>query len=368
LCKDANAPSLTSIPGLSYRDNGKVTVIPTENKFEIIDYRDIPYHLLEADMSQYGQLDTDDHIFPMYSAMGCPYHCAFCSSPAQYRNITNKYEVLTVNEVVNHIEYVQQKYGATYIYFIDDDSFVNLAHVEAIIDEINVRGIKIRLGFRGARVNEIKKMSDSYLEKLARAGTNIMHIGIESGSQKILDLVHKNCTVEDIIAINQKMARHPEIKTGYNWIVGIPGETLDDLRKTRDLMLKLIADNPNAIMFTPNKYRPLPGTELYDLALKSGYKKPERMEDWANIEVEGDYQAPWSSKQETAMINMMQVTSYFVDSKVFKVETGNSLKFRIVRILAYLYKPIAVARLKYGVSGLLIENVLFRLVSSIYRN
>jgi radical SAM superfamily enzyme YgiQ (UPF0313 family) len=164
------------------------------------------------------------------------------------------------------------------------------------------------------------------------------------------------------------MARHPEIKTGYNWIVGIPGETLDDLRKTRDLMLKLIVDNPNAIMFTPNKYRPLPGTELYDLALKSGYKKPERMEDWANIEVEGDYQAPWSSKRETAMINMMQVTSYFVDSKVFKVETGNSLKFRIVRILAYLYKPIAVARLKYGISGLLIENTLFRLVSSLYRN
>jgi anaerobic magnesium-protoporphyrin IX monomethyl ester cyclase len=300
--------------------------------------------------------------------MGCPYRCAFCSSPAQYRNITKRYEILTVQEVVSHIEYVQKKYSATYIYFIDDDSFVNPVHVDEIISEIDRRNIKIRLGFRGARVNEIKKMSDEYLDGLARAGTTIMHIGIESGSQRILDLVHKDCTVEDIIAVNQKMARHPEIKTGYNWIIGIPGETLDDLRKTQTLMLKVINDNPNAILFTPNLYRPLPGTELYELALEYGYKKPERIEDWANIEVEGDYQAPWCSKNAAAMINMMQVTSYFVDNKVFKVETGNSLKFRIIRILAYLYKPLAVARLKYGISGFLIENTVFRMVSSFYRN
>jgi anaerobic magnesium-protoporphyrin IX monomethyl ester cyclase len=368
LHNDADAPMLASIAGLIYRDNGKVTANPPEDKFEIMDYRDIPYHLIEKDMPRYGQLDTDDRIFPMYSAMGCPYRCAFCSSPAQYRNITKRYEILTVQEVVDHIEYVHKKYSATYIYFIDDDSFVNPVHVDEIISEIDRRNIKIRLGFRGARVNEIKKMSDEYLDGLARAGTTIMHIGIESGSQRILDLVHKDCTVEDIIAVNLKMARHPEIKTGYNWIVGIPGETLDDLRKTQTLMLKVINDNPNAILFTPNLYRPLPGTELYDLALKFGYKKPEHMEDWANNEVEGNYQTPWCSKHQAAMINMMQVTSYFVDNKVFKVETGNSLKFRIIRILAYLYKPLAVARLKYGISGFLIENTIFRMVSSLYRN
>jgi anaerobic magnesium-protoporphyrin IX monomethyl ester cyclase len=280
---DADAPGLDGISGLLYRANGQAVCVPPDNQFEIIDYRDIPYHLVEADLARYGQLDTSDRIFSMYSVMGCPYQCAFCSSPAMYRKMRVKNQPLPIVQVVDHIEYVHQKYGATYIYFIDDDSFVNLAHVEAIIDELNRRGLKIRLGFRGARINEIKKMDDAYLNKLAAAGTNILHIGAESGSQRMLDLMHKNCTVDDIVAVNQKMARHPEIKTGYNWIVGIPGETLEDLRLTRELMLRLIEDNPSTIFFPPNKYRPLPGTEFYDLALKAGYHKPTRLEDWANV-------------------------------------------------------------------------------------
>lgn len=357
----------SDIAGLIYRDNGTIISVPPENRFEIIDYRDIPYHLIEADINRYGQLDSGDRIFPMYSVMGCPYRCTFCSSPAQYKNIKKKYEPLSPKDVADHIEYVQKKYKATYIYFIDDDSFAILSHVDEIINEINRRGVKISLGFRGARINEIKKMSDDYLTKLANAGTNIMHIGAESGSQRILDLMNKNCTVEDIIEVNRKMARHPEIKTAYNWIVGLPGETLDDLGKTRELMLKLIEENPNAIVFIPNKFRPLPGTVLYELALKHGYRKPQRSEDWIDMEAEGDYVPPWYSKELSNMINMMQVTSFFVDRKIFKVKTGNTLKFKIVRLLAMLYAPIAIFRVKHGVSSMLLEYKLFNWYTTRYR-
>ncbi len=364
---DADAPALADIAGLLYRANGQTVCVPPDNQFEVVDYRDIPYALVEADLARYGQLDTAERIFSMYSVMGCPYQCAFCSSPAMYRQMTPKSQPLPVTQVVDHIEFVHQKYGATYIYFIDDDSFVNLAHVEAIIDELNRRGLKIRLGFRGARINEIKKMDDAYLNKLAAAGTNILHIGAESGSPRMLDLMHKNCTVEDIVAVNQKMARHPEILTGYNWIVGIPGETLEDLRLTRQLMLRLIADNPSTLIFPPNKFRPLPGTEFYALALQAGYRKPSRLEDWANVEVEGASEPPWYSREAAAMINMLQVVSYFIDGKVFKLETGNSLRFTLVRFLARLYRPVALFRLKHGVSALLLEYVIFRWAASLYR-
>jgi anaerobic magnesium-protoporphyrin IX monomethyl ester cyclase len=365
---DAEAPTLAAIAGLLYRGaDGQTVCVPPDNQFEMIDYRDIPYHLVEANLAHYGQLDTADRIFPMYSVMGCPYQCAFCSSPAMYRQMARKNQPLSVLEVADHIAYVHQTYGATYIYFIDDDSFVNLGHVEAIIDELNRRGLKIRLGFRGARINEIMKMDDAYLNKLAAAGTNILHIGAESGSQRLLDLMHKNCTVEDIVAVNQKMARHPEIKTGYNWIVGIPGETLDDLRLTRELMLRLINDNPGTIIFPPNKYRPLPGTEFYALALKAGYQKPTRLEDWANVEVEGVSRPPWYTPEAAAMINMLQVVSYFIDNKVFKLDTGNSLRFRLIRFLSWLYRPVALFRLKRGFSAFLIEDYIFRWAASLYR-
>lgn len=191
LSGDHGAPELSGIKGLVYRNGDTVAAVPPDNRFEVFDFRDIPYHLIEDDLDKYGQLDSGERIFSMYSVMGCPYKCAFCSSPAQYKDIKKKYEPFPASEVADHIEYVQKKYVATYIYFIDDDSFANLRHVEDIIDEINRRNLKVKLGFRGARINEIKQMSDEYLTKLAKAGTNIMHIGAESGSQRILDLVHK---------------------------------------------------------------------------------------------------------------------------------------------------------------------------------
>jgi anaerobic magnesium-protoporphyrin IX monomethyl ester cyclase len=362
---DSDSVRLSQIAGLLYRNGGEIAAVEPESKFELIDYRDIPYHFIEKDLYSYGQLDTGDRFFSIYSVMGCPYACAFCSSPAQYKNIKIKYEQISPGDVVDHIEYVQKKYGATYIYFIDDDSFVDLSHVENIIAEIKKRQLKIKLGFRGARINEIKKMSDEYLLMLAQAGTNILHIGAESGSQTILDLINKNCTVDDIIEVNKKMARHQEIKAGYNWIVGLPGETLDDLRKTQKLFLRLIEDNPNAIIFMPNKYRPLPGTVLYKLALKHGYHEPSRLEDWINVEAEGNYIPAWYTRKFSDAINMMRVTSFFIDDKAFKIETGNTIKFKLVRLIAIIYAPLAKFRLKHGLANLLFEYKLFQWLSPI---
>ncbi len=365
---DADAPALADINGLVYRGpDGQAVAVPTVDAFEFIDWRDIPYHLIEADLDRYGQLDSGKRIFSMYSVMGCPYKCSFCSSPAQYSKIKKKYQPLTATDVADHIQHVVTRYKAEYIYFIDDDSFAKLKHVEDIIDEINRRGIKVGLGFRGARVNEIKRMSDEFLTKLAQAGTDIMHIGAESGSQKILDLIRKDCTVDDIIEVNRKMARHPEIKTAYNWIVGLPTETIEDLRASQRLMMRLIEDNPNAILFIPNKFRPLPGTELFALALQHGYQKPTRLKDWVDVEAEGSYRPPWYSDEIARTIQMMQVVSYFVDDKIRKVATGKTFKYRIARLAAVLYAPLAKLRLRHGFSAFLVEWPLFQMCAAYYR-
>lgn len=364
---DADAPALDAIPGVMYRKGDGIQEVPAAPTFEAIDYRDIPYHLVEKDLDQYGQLDSSERIFPMYSALGCPYRCAFCSSPAQYRDMAKKYQYLPAEEVADHVQFVHQKYGATYIYFIDDDSFVDLDHVERVIDEINRRGIKVGLGFRGARINEIVRMSDAYLTKLAQAGTNILHIGAESGSQRMLDLMHKDCTVEQIVEVNRKLARHPEIKAAYNWLVGIPGEDLDDLKATRRLMLQLAGENPGALIFMPNKYRPLPGTVLYDLAVARGYQPPGSLEQWGEMEAEGDYAPPWYSSAYQDMINMIQVTSFFIDDKIYKVDTGRTLLFTLARFCGKIYKPLALLRMRHGITALLFEYRLFHWFSSRFR-
>ncbi|MBF0165390.1 MAG: B12-binding domain-containing radical SAM protein [Magnetococcales bacterium] len=363
-----NALPLAAIRGLNYRQDGCVLANPANNQFEFVDFRLIPYHLVADQMDLYGQFNNGERVFPLYSSMGCPYQCTFCSSPAQYREIRRKYQTYPHLEVVDHIEMVQTRYGATYIYFIDDDSFVQLAHVERIIDEITRRGIRVQLGFRGARINEIMKMSDAFLSKLAAAGTDILHIGAESGSQRSLDMIKKNCTVEDIIAVNRKLARHPEISSGYNWIMGLPGETMADLHATRHLMIRLIADNPAAMIFSPNLFRPLPNTQLFERALEYGYRPPIGARQWAEVEnnVESDNSRrslPWCSHEMIRFIEMLQLVTNFIDGKIFKIKLGDTWKFRILKLLARIYTPLAWLRMRTGYAGLLFEKTLLQWIS-----
>jgi radical SAM superfamily enzyme YgiQ (UPF0313 family) len=369
LSGDPGAPQPMEIAGLVWRDpgSGRIRAVPPESDFESLDFREIPYHLIERDLPLYGQLDGKERIFSIYSTLGCPYNCSFCSSPAMYRPLARKYLLIPPREVVDHIEYLCTRYQASYIYFIDDDSFVDPGHAEAIIDEIDRRGLQVRLGFRGARIDEIIGMDDRYLTKLARAGTNILHIGAESGSQRMLDLMRKNIRVEEIIAVNRKLARHPEITAAYNWLFGLPGETLADLKETRALVLQLLHDNPTALVFPPDKYRPLPGTELYQTAVNFGYRPPDTLAGWREVEVEGDYQPAWYTPEFTAMVNMMQVASYFIDNKLLRLSIGRRIRDRLIRIAGRLYRPLALFRYRHGIAALLIEYWLYKRFARSFR-
>ncbi|MBF0327644.1 MAG: B12-binding domain-containing radical SAM protein [Nitrospirae bacterium] len=354
---------LREIKGLSWRDKqGHVYHNDIATEFEFINYRHIPYHII-PDMTVYKHVNKNDIVFPIYSVMGCPYQCAFCSSPVLYAKFAKKWMPYPVDEVVSHIDMVQKKYGATLIYFIDDDSFVDLRHVESIIDEIKKRGINIKLGFRGARINEILTMSDSFLNKLADAGTNTMHIGAESGCNRLLSLMRKNITAEQILEANLKLARHTNITAYYNFIVGFPTETLEETKMTRNLILQLIKDNPQCIVIPLNKPRPLPGTELYELAVLHGYSPPDSLEKWGIYELEAsDYNPVWMTKEHNKFIRMMFLCMYFIDGKIFKMASGQSLKYALLKILAWFYRPVANFRFRNGLYQFLIEERIYGMI------
>jgi radical SAM superfamily enzyme YgiQ (UPF0313 family) len=367
---DSDALPLDAIRGLVFRhrETGRIVAISPEMHFEPIDYRKIPYDLIREHLGAYGQLDGRERVFSIYSTLGCPYGCTFCSSPALYRELPAKYRLIPPTEVAEHIEMLCREYGASYIYFIDDDSFVDPGHISAIMDEISRRGLPVKLGFRGARIDEVLRMDDAFLTRLAAAGTTILHIGAESGSQRMLDLMGKNITVTDILNANRKLARHPEITAAYNWLIGLPGETLDDLAATRTLILEMLRENPAAIVFPPNKYRPLPGTELYPVAIRHGYTPPARLEGWMDVEVEGDFQPPWYSRQFAAMVNMMQVAAYFIDNKLFTFSLGAGSKNLLIKLVGRCYQPLARLRYRHGITALLIEHWLYIRFSRSFRH
>lgn len=358
---------LRDITGLSYKENGTVFLNSLENDFEIIPWQDIPYGIIE-DYSVYRQLDHTDIVFPVYSVFGCPYQCSFCISPVRYKDFSRKWIPLNANDVVDHIEYLKEKFKATFIYFYDEDSFVNIGHIKGILEELRRRSIKIKLGFRGARIDEIDRMDDDYISRLADAGTNLLHIGMESGSQKILDLYKKNINVSEIIDVNKKLANNGKIRPLYNWIVGAPTEKIEDLKLTKNLILRLVNDNPKAIIPRPNLFQPLPGTSLYEVAEKNGYSPPQNLKDWINLEQNvGDFENAWVKKEVAAYIKLLYIASFFVDRKLDKVTEGKSSLLKIVKYFSIPYYPILRLRLKYDFSRFLIEYHIFKFLVNLLK-
>ena len=361
-----NNQILKEIPGLGYRLKQGIFYNKPYQGFEPVSYKDLPYDIIK-DYSVYGQIGSNENIFPIYSAYGCPYQCSFCVSPMLYKTFSPKWQPVPPKEVADHIEFLQKKYNASTIYFYDDDSFVNLEHIRSIIQELKRRQIKIKLSFRGARVNEIMKMDDEFLDLLSETGTEMLHVGIESGSQRILNLYKKEITLENIYEINKKLARHPKLIAAYNWIVGAPSETLDEIKQSARLMTRLIKENPKCFVFQPNIFRVIPGSVLGEEARKYGYREPSNLDEWIKSELEQEVFSPWFSEEMKQYIKMLQVTSYFIDNKAKLLLKTGSVKDFIIKLLSRIYQPLARFRVKSSWSSMLIEARIFFLAQKLMK-
>ena len=362
----ANKDLLGKIPGLAFKVDGQSFYNARFHGFEHVSYRDLQYHLI-SDYSVYGQIGSTDRVFPIYSAYGCPYRCAFCISPALYREFTPKWVPVATAEIVDHIAFLQREYGATNIYFYDDDSFVNLEHVKAVATSLKQRNMQVKLSFRGARVDEILRMDDEFLDLLSETGTEMLHIGVESGSQRVLDLFQKGISVADIIEINRKLARHKKLIAAYNWIIGTPTETIEEIMQTTRLLTRLIKENPRCFIFQPNIFRVVPGSVLGETAKEMGYRSPANLDEWITAEIEQNISSPWLSDEVKKLIAMLQVVAYFVDEKAALLLNTGSIKDCLIKFASKLYRPLARFRFKTGFSGLLIEAKLFFLAQKLLK-
>jgi radical SAM superfamily enzyme YgiQ (UPF0313 family) len=352
------------IPGLCYKDGGVPVIARINCAYELFDFRDLPYDLIEQNLEWYFE-GMEERIFPIYSSVGCAYQCAFCIAPVWYRDNILKWVPLGRDEVVDHIAWLKEQYGITFIYFYDDDSFVDRRHFMSVAREIERRGISMKFGFRGLRANEIVRLSDDDLSLLERIGVKTVHIGAESGSPRMLALMKKGITVEQTIRANRMLARHHGITPIYNFLAGLPGETMEDLRKTKNLMLALVGDNPGAILVWPAKLIPYPGSELYGLALRHGFEPPADIAGWSRLDQELDIHVPWIPQENDRYIKMMQVTSYFIDDKdAYLGNCGWLVKWGY-RLLRAIYRPLALWRLRRDRCGFLVEYRLFNIAKKL---
>lgn len=352
----------TDIIGLAYKEDGRVQMNPPLCAFEMPDFRDLPYQLVDMNSDKYNRLSNGEFLIPIFTAFGCPYKCSFCMSPAVYKKIKGKkWAPYDLEEVFQHIDSLMDKYCFKRLQIYDDDSFVDLDRLHKFLSGYIERGFheKLVLDFRGARINELDKMDDDFYALMVKANVELLAIGAESGSPATLKKMNKGITVEQTIRVNQKFAKHPTLKPHYNFFCGVPGETYEDLLKTKELILILVRDNPHCYIGVGADWKPLPGSEMTELAVEEfNLNLPSSLEEWALIDSFDAIKLvhPWYTTRMNNMIMLLQLSGMFLDKrfkdyrKDFGFVLGNT-----VYLLSLLYKPILRLRLRFNFASLLLE-------------
>ncbi|RKY32027.1 MAG: hypothetical protein DRP74_03590 [Candidatus Omnitrophota bacterium] len=367
-CLKSGKSDYSIIKGLSYKQNGQALHNPRCTEHEMLSFQDIPYHLIDVNSALYRRSYIRKRFFPIFTSRGCPYHCSFCIHPAVYKDISGpKWKPYPDNEVVDHIEYIVNRFKVTHICLIDDTSFVELERMKRIFKLIIQRGIKVVMEFRGARINEIDKMDDDFLRLMVEAGGRTLLVGVESVSDRVLETMQKGITREQIFRVNQKLRRFPQITPYYNFIYGTPFETYNDLLETKDGVLKILRDNPQAYFGFGGDWKPIPGSEMIEAAVKkTGFRLPASIDEWIEMD-SSDFKVkivhPWYTPEHNSLIKLMQVASFVIDDKVIRQTSANkSAGFRILRLFSRIYKPVALLRMKFNFHYFLIEYNIWRLL------
>ncbi len=218
-------------------------------------YPNPAYHLV--DLFSYKRKFEGEQAITILTSRGCPYSCAFCGLPEQHKKM--KYR--TPKNVTEEIKSIQEKYGINKFNFQDDTFTVNKSRLHKMLGLFEPLGI----GFRAHGRSGLDTLED-YV-KLKEAGCNVVAWGIESGSQKILDLMNKQTTVkqnEEVI----RMAREVGLLTRAFFIIGFPGEDKQTIKETKEFI-----ERANPDQYFVSNFVPYPGTDVWNNPEKYGITK-----------------------------------------------------------------------------------------------
>jgi radical SAM superfamily enzyme YgiQ (UPF0313 family) len=209
--------SFNSVPNLSYRVNGKVV----KNKDEFINcLDDLPF-------PDFGDLQFSDYFFPdpvipiMFSR-GCFWRkCTFC---VYHRHYPVGYKTKSIDRLIREVSYYR-KQGFRYFFFMDE--MISADHLNSISLALAEENLDI---FFGALVKPTKDFSYNRLKNIYKAGGRVLIWGVESSSQKLLDLMRKGTNIKDI-----KLTLKNSHRVGFfNYVFmirGFPMQTEDQIYK-----------------------------------------------------------------------------------------------------------------------------------------
>jgi len=224
------------------------------------------YDLLE--MKEYMKLwhnldsiNTNLKGTSLMSSRGCPYHCTFCQ-PVLEKIYGKGVRTRTVESVIQEIKFLKEEYGLQGVFFHDDTFTVKRNWVLDLSQKLIDEKLSILWGIN----SRIDLLDKELMEKMYEAGLRVIHIGVETGSQRVSDEIYNKGIdlkkVPPLVSLAEKVG----IRCLCFFMLGAPGETKEEIKQTIKFAKSLDATEITATICTP-----LPETYMFE-SIKDKYK------------------------------------------------------------------------------------------------
>ncbi|MCC7494397.1 MAG: B12-binding domain-containing radical SAM protein [Fimbriimonadaceae bacterium] len=224
------------------------------------------------------------------SSQGCYFRCAFCADPFVYQR---QWTGLAPERIGEELQHWQQRFHFDDVNFQDETFFTRLERVAAVAEEFLRRDLRVTWAAT-MRADQGHRMSDEQWALCKRSGLRRVLVGVESGSQAMMDRIQKDIKLEWVYEVAERARRH-QVAVQFPFIVGFPGETPDDVAASLAVAKRLRQQSP--LFTTPIFYfKPYPGTSITSQAVADGYQLPRTLEEWQDFDFVGS-RGPWVSPQ-----------------------------------------------------------------------
>jgi radical SAM superfamily enzyme YgiQ (UPF0313 family) len=241
------------IPGISFlRADGEVFRAPSRPLLRDLDTLPWPARDLmktecyrEAWVRAHGYFSLN-----LVTSRGCPYRCNWCARPIY----GDSFHVRSAEDVAEEMKELRDSFGAQHLWFADDVFALRHAWVLELAEAVELRALALPFNIQ-SRVN---LMTDEVVAALRRAGCREVWMGVESGSQRILDAMEKGTRLEQVYTARENLLRQG-IRACFFLQFGYPGEEWEDIERTIRLVRETRPDNIGVSVSYP-----LPGTRFYE--------------------------------------------------------------------------------------------------------
>jgi anaerobic magnesium-protoporphyrin IX monomethyl ester cyclase len=285
---EQDAP-LENIANLVYKKDGAIHKTKKDDIYDQDQLPSPPYEKLNSfyPLQRYlGKTYLGSKTIAYHSSFGCPFTCSFCAVVPIY---TARWKGRSAQLIYDDVMLLKNNYGGDAIEFHDNNFFVSEKRVVEFAKLVKKENM---VWWGEGRIDTLDKYSDDSLKLMREAGCRMIFFGAETGNDALLKSMDKGGTqsAAQIKRFAERMAKF-DIIPEYSFVLGTPADTPEKVMQQIDediaFIKKIKTINPRTeiIIYV---YSPVPveGSELYNKVLASGFRFPEKLEDWISAEWE----------------------------------------------------------------------------------